>query len=134
MTHSFPTRPSSDLTGKARACSRRVGRSQQRQEYVRLGREIVEKAFRQEGYELAEKALRGVLKMFKAETTDDLLLAVGDGQVTGREVLVAVYPGVKDEARQAKVVPPARAVGRASGRERGWQYVEISVGGGAVKK
>src|SRR3546814_9942892 len=46
----------------------------QRQEYVRLGREIVEKAFRQEGYELAEKALRGVLKMFKAETTDDLLL------------------------------------------------------------
>src|SRR3546814_10751638 len=81
----------------------------QRQEYVRLGREIVEKAFRQEGYELAEKALRGVLKMFKAETTDDLLLAVGDGQVTGREVLVAVYPGVKDEARQAKVVPLSRA-------------------------
>src|SRR3546814_18820152 len=47
--------------------------------------------------------------MFKAETTDDLLLAVGDGQVTGREVLVAVYPGVKDEARQAKVVPLSRA-------------------------
>src|SRR3546814_4130071 len=54
-----PTWESFVVTGKARACIRRFVRSQQRQEYVRLGREIVEKAFRQEGYELAEKALRG---------------------------------------------------------------------------
>src|SRR3546814_5115616 len=44
-----------------------------------------------------------------ADTLDDLLMAVGDGQITGREVLTAVYPGVKDKARQNKVVPLSRA-------------------------
>src|SRR3546814_7740356 len=97
-----PTWESFVVTGKARACIRRFVRSQQRQEYVRLGREIAEKAFRQQGYEFTEKALRGVLKIFKAETLDDLLMAGGDGQGTGREVVNADYPGVREEARERK--------------------------------
>ena len=104
-----PTWESFVVTGKARACIRRYIHQQQRQEYVSLGREIVEKAFRQGGYELSQKALRGVLKRFKAEAVDDIFFLAGQGQVTGADVLTAVYPGIKDGTRPQKVVPISRA-------------------------
>jgi GTP pyrophosphokinase len=74
---------------------------------VSLGREIVAKTFRQEGYELTEKALKGVLKTFDCHDVEDLYVAVGEGQHTGREILWAVFPGAK-KARSRKVVPIAR--------------------------
>jgi len=101
-----PTWESFVVTGKARACIRRFVRSQQRSQYVSLGREIITKTFRQEGYELTEKALRGVLKSFDSHDVEDLYAAVGEGQHTGREVLWAVFPGAK-KARAQKVVPIA---------------------------
>ena len=99
-----PTWESFVVTGKARACIRRFVRSQQRSQYVSLGREIVAKTFRQEGYELTEKALKGVLKTFDCHGVEDLYAAVGEGQHTGREILWAVFPGAKKE-RSRKVVP-----------------------------
>ncbi len=99
-----PTWESFVVTGKARACIRRFVRSQQRSQYVSLGREIVAKTFRQEGYELTEKALKGVLKTFDCHDVEDLYAAVGEGRNTGREVLWAVFPGAK-KARSQKVVP-----------------------------
>jgi GTP pyrophosphokinase len=107
-----PTWESFVVTGKARACIRRFVRSQQRDQYVSLGREIVAKIFRQEGYELSEKALKGVLKNFDAENVDDLYAVVGEGQHTGREVLWAVFPGAKKD-RSQKVVPLVRARSKA---------------------
>jgi GTP pyrophosphokinase len=101
-----PTWESFVVTGKARACIRRYVRSQQRSQYVSLGREIVAKTFRQEGYELTEKALKGVLKSFDCHDVEDLYAVVGEGQHTGREVLWAVFPGAKKERAQ-KVVPIA---------------------------
>jgi len=103
------------VTGKARARIRRFIRTQKRQEYVTLGRSILEKAFRQAGYDFADKALDGVLKNFKSETAEDLIAAVGEGLHTGREVLHAVYPALKrqsKESKDAKVVPLAKARGR----------------------
>ena len=96
-------------TGKARACIRRFVRSQQRSQYVSLGREIVAKAFRQDGYDLTEKALKGILKKLECDGVEDLYAAVGAGQLTGREVLWAVFPGAKKKAKPQKVVPISRA-------------------------
>ncbi|MED6311248.1 MAG: RelA/SpoT AH/RIS domain-containing protein, partial [Pseudomonadota bacterium] len=80
-------------TGKARACIRRFIRSQRLEQYESLGREIVEKAFSRDGYELTRKAIKGVLKKLDAENEVELYAAVGEGQTTGRDVLEAVYPG-----------------------------------------
>jgi len=107
-----PTWESFVATGKARACIRRFVRSQQRSQYISLGREIIAKTFRQEGYELTEKALKGVLKNFDCDGVDDLYAVVGEGQHTGREVLWAVFPGAKKE-RSQKVVPLTRARAKA---------------------
>ena len=56
------------VTGKARARIRRFIRTQQRAQYLDLGRAILPKDFRQEGHEFTEKALDGVLKKFKCES------------------------------------------------------------------
>ncbi len=91
------------VTGKARARIRRFIRTQQRTQFLDLGRSMLQKAFRSEGHELTEKALEGVLKNFKCEDTDDLYAMVGEGLLTDREVLVSVFPGIKDQ-KPANVV------------------------------
>jgi (p)ppGpp synthetase, RelA/SpoT family len=94
------------VTGKARARIRRFVRTQQRAQYVDLGRAILVRAFRQEGYDLTEKALEGILKIFKAPSTDDLVAMVGEGSLSAREVVSTVYPELKTApARPDNVVP-----------------------------
>jgi guanosine-3',5'-bis(diphosphate) 3'-pyrophosphohydrolase len=88
------------VTGKAKARIRRFVRTQKRAQFVSLGRDIIQKAFRQEGYPFTEKALDAVLKGFQAATAEDLFAAVGEGQHTGREVIHAVFPGTKPSARK----------------------------------
>jgi len=84
-------------TGKARAHVRRRVRTEARTEYIKLGREILEKTFAKEGYELSEKGLAGVLDKMDVETVEDLIAKVGEGRLVGRQVLVAVYPGARTE-------------------------------------
>src|SRR5215813_3368067 len=94
------------VTGKARACIRRFIRTQQRAQYMELGRAILQKAFKQDGYDFTEKALEGVLKKFHCDSVDDLFAAVGEGLQTEREVMNAVFPGSQTgKPRTAKVVP-----------------------------
>ena len=104
-----PTWESFVVTGKARMAVRRFIRSRQMQEYIYLGRAILEKAFQEVGYTYSDKALKGVLKIFRHETTDELIAAVGASQTTAREVLSAVFPGLREELESRalgdKVVP-----------------------------
>ncbi len=101
------------VTGKARAAIRKFVRSRQVQEYAYLGRAIMEKAFEEVGYQYSDKALKGVLKIFRCDDTDELLAAVGSSTVTAHDVLVAVFPGLKEELDRGeigtKVVPLATA-------------------------
>jgi guanosine-3',5'-bis(diphosphate) 3'-pyrophosphohydrolase len=102
------------VSGKAKSAIRRFVRLRQREEHLRLGRSLLERAFQDEGYELADKGLQGVLVRFKQGSVDDLVAAVGAGTVSGREVLSAVFPGVKKQARgKGEVVPIGRARTRA---------------------
>lgn len=87
------------VTGKARSRIRRFVHTQERDEYIKLGRAILERAFAGEEYEFAEKTLDSVLTTFKAETSDDVFQMVGAGTLTGREILEAVFPGLKPEAK-----------------------------------
>jgi GTP pyrophosphokinase len=102
------------VTGKARARIRRFIRTQQRAQYLDLGRAIVQKAFRQQGQSFSERPLEAVLGQFHCAAVEDLYVAVGEGLATGREVVNAAFPlppGDKD-----KVVPLAQA--RKKGRPR----------------
>ncbi|NQU59534.1 MAG: bifunctional (p)ppGpp synthetase/guanosine-3',5'-bis(diphosphate) 3'-pyrophosphohydrolase [Rhodospirillales bacterium] len=112
-----PTWENFVATGKARTRIRQFVRMQERDEYVKLGRAMLERAFDEEGYAFADKALKNVLKVFKQKEVDDLCAEVGAGNLTGREVIEAVFPGSRKESGDDKVVPLARA--RTKGAKTG---------------
>ena len=90
------------VTGKARARIRKFLRTQQRTQYMELGRAILQRQFKSEGYEFSEKALEGVIKIFQQPSADDLLASVGSGLHSGREVFHAVFPGHKPQVTTPK--------------------------------
>ena len=107
-----PTWENFVVTGKARARIRRYVRLKERDQYIELGQAMLERVFLEEDYPLTEKALKGVLKIFLKETIDDLRAEVGMAHIAARDVLEAVYPGVKNkiiDQKSAKVVPLSRA-------------------------
>ena len=100
------------VSGKAKARIRRFIHLKEREQYGKLGRQMLVKAFREEDYEFTAKALAGVLKKFRCNSVDELCALVGKGNLTAREVLVAVFPGVKQVARAMRVWPFRRGRGR----------------------
>jgi len=101
------------VSGKARACIRRFVRTQQRTQYIQLGRAMIHKEFQKDGHEYADKALEGVLKKFKCETGEDLLAQIGEGLLNAREVLGAIFPGLRpQQPANDKVVPINKARGK----------------------
>ncbi|WP_374448995.1 bifunctional (p)ppGpp synthetase/guanosine-3',5'-bis(diphosphate) 3'-pyrophosphohydrolase [Stella sp.] len=97
------------VTGKARARIRRFIRTQQRDQYVEMGRSLIQRAFKAEGHEVQERLIEGVLRNFNLATLDDLYAAVGEGLNSAREVVLAVHPQAVEQ--RDKVVPLRR--GRA---------------------
>lgn len=91
------------VTGKAKAAIRRYVRAYKREQFITLGKDILERLFKGEGQEFSEKGLVNVLQNFEAESIDDIYAKVGEGLVTGWDVLKAVYPGYK-QSKLDKVV------------------------------
>jgi len=80
------------VTGKARSAIRRFVRVQQDQQYVDLGSAIVRRAFEQAGHTLNDKSLERALTVLSLKTEDELYAHVGQGFVSGKEVVGIVFP------------------------------------------
>ena len=78
------------VTGKAKSEIRKYVRTQQRAEYVTLGRAVLAKTFKQEGEELNEKLIEPHLPTFNKKTVEDLLAEVGEGLVSRQHVMEVV--------------------------------------------
>lgn len=91
------------VTGKAKAAIRRYVRAHKREQFITLGQQILERLFKGESLEFNEKSLVTVLHNFEAESVDDIYAKVGEGIVTGWDVLKSVYPGYK-QSKLGKVV------------------------------
>lgn len=81
------------VTGKARSAIRRLVRRSQRDEYARIGRAIAEHAFRREGLNLDDIKLDEALSRLECENETALYAAMGRGDVSGADLMEAVYPG-----------------------------------------
>jgi GTP pyrophosphokinase len=90
------------VTGKARAGIRRFVRDKERDEYMRLGRAILEKRFREGGHDYSDKALKAALKLGNYKAEDDVLAGVGRGEVRPSDVVEAVFPGEKRSRLSAR--------------------------------
>ena len=79
------------VTGKARSEIRKIIRSQQHDQYIKLGRNITSKALKVANISNESKVLDKACKFFK-KTLDELLFAIGEGAITREEVIKQVQP------------------------------------------
>ncbi|MRU16308.1 bifunctional (p)ppGpp synthetase/guanosine-3',5'-bis(diphosphate) 3'-pyrophosphohydrolase [Roseovarius sp. A21] len=79
-------------TGKARAAIRRALREQDRDRYIKLGRELARSAFEHVSKKATDKALDTAAKTLRLKDRDEVLARLGSAELTARQVLHAVYP------------------------------------------
>lgn len=80
------------VTGKAKSRIRKFIRTQKREQYLNLGKSMMQKFFRQEGKSFTDKALEPVLKKFNVQTVDDMYALIGEGIHSAKEIYLALYP------------------------------------------
>ena len=83
------------VSSRARAAINRFLRQQERVEQVRLGREILEKAARRDGWSWTEKELAKIankLPVQQVENVEDAFAALGQGRLFPRQIMELMYP------------------------------------------
>jgi RelA/SpoT family (p)ppGpp synthetase len=79
-------------TGKARSAIRRSIRSAKEAEFGRLGRQILKGVFEAAGREATDVVLQRALHSLHQDDLNELLASVGDGTISGQQVLEIVFP------------------------------------------
>jgi len=90
------------VTGKARAAIRRATRGAVRTQYAGLGRRIVERLFQRAKIEYSDERLQGALPRLARVSIEDVMAAVGRGEMKASDVARAMYPDYREE-RLAKL-------------------------------
>lgn len=80
------------ITGKARSAIRRASRDAVRLQYDKLGREILDRAFRRHGQAFSEEAIGKALPRLSQKTAEDVVTAVGRGELASGDVFRAAFP------------------------------------------
>ena len=106
------------VTGKARSAIRRASKAAIRKQYSGLGTRILERAFDRSGHEFKPEVLKPVLHRLARKDVEDVLAAVGRGELTSPDVLKAVYPDHKDE----RTTQPVKS------KEDGWFNLRNAAG------
>ncbi len=78
------------VTGKARACIRRYIRQQQKSQFFELGKSLLHKAFAKENITYTDGNLKLAAELFHLPTLDDLILDVGQGHHSGKDIADAL--------------------------------------------
>ncbi len=95
-------------TGRAKSAIRRSLREEDRQRFAKLGRELARVAFEHIGKKATDKALATAAKQMGLEDAEDLLARLGSADLTTRQVIDTLYPGLT--ARPGDGVAPSQAV------------------------
>jgi GTP diphosphokinase / guanosine-3',5'-bis(diphosphate) 3'-diphosphatase len=98
-------------TGKARASIRRATREAVRRQYAGLGRQIVERAFVRAARPYSDDKLKAVLPRLARASVDDVMAAVGRGEIFSGDVVKAVYPDFSDERKPMARTPEPGGAG-----------------------
>jgi len=94
------------VTGKARAAIRRATRAAIRGQYAGLGRRIVERLFERAKIQYSDEKLQATLPRLARAYIEDVMTAVGRGEMKASDVARAMYPDYKEERAAARVAAP----------------------------
>jgi GTP diphosphokinase / guanosine-3',5'-bis(diphosphate) 3'-diphosphatase len=99
-------------TGKARASIRRATRAAVRSQYAGLGRRIIERLCQRAKIAYSDEKLAGALSRLARTSIDEVMSAVGRGEMRAADVARAMYPDYKEER--------AAAIAKRPKAESGW--------------
>jgi guanosine-3',5'-bis(diphosphate) 3'-pyrophosphohydrolase len=85
------------VTGKARAAIRRATRAAIRDQYSGLGRRILERLCQRAKIAYSDEQLEGSLPRLARASIEDVMSAVGRGEMKAADVVRAMYPDYRDE-------------------------------------
>jgi RelA/SpoT family (p)ppGpp synthetase len=97
------------VTGKARAAIRRATRVAVRHQYVGFGRRIVERLFQRAKKDYSDEKLQGALPRLARSSIDEVMAAVGRGEMKASDVARAMYPDYKEERVARAATPKAES-------------------------
>jgi len=109
------------VTGKARSAIRRATRDAVRKQYCKLGREILGRAFERVGKSYRRTTVERALSRLSQRNIDDMLAAVGRGELPSSDVVKAAFPKLSPPEP-----PKRRSVTRSSGE--GWFGITKAIG------
>jgi GTP diphosphokinase / guanosine-3',5'-bis(diphosphate) 3'-diphosphatase len=98
------------VTGRAKAAIRRSLRGEQRATQVRLGREIARVALERVGKKATDKAIEAAARRLGLDDPDDVLARLGAAEMTGRDLVAALYPELLREAGLPRAADSAAPV------------------------
>jgi GTP pyrophosphokinase len=104
------------VTGKARARIRKFVRTQQRTEYILLGKAMLEKICKQEGLDFTDKAFEPITKNYQAASLEDLYANIGSSLQPAKDVFNAAFPNHRLKPLEKTLV--AAADGGAIGLQK----------------
>lgn len=95
-------------TGRAKSAIRRSLREENRERFVKLGRELARVAFEHVGKRLTDKAMSTAAKQLGVANSTELLARIGSAEITARKVIETLYPELARETGDE--IDAARAV------------------------
>jgi len=104
------------VTGRAKTAIRRSLREERRGGSVRLGRELARVAFEHAGKRVSDKALATAAKQMGLIGAEDLLVMLGNAEISGADVISTLYPELKREESKDTIKPARAVVGLGAGQ------------------
>ena len=96
------------VTGRAKTAIRRSLREEDRERFVRLGRELARVAFETVGKKATDKALSTAAKALAIGSAEELLARLGSAEITSVDIVRAIYPKLAE--KQGDAIDAKRAV------------------------
>jgi GTP pyrophosphokinase len=105
------------VTGRAKAAIRRMLREEDRERYIKLGRELARVAFEQVGKKATDKALDTAARAIGLKEGDDMLARIGSAELSARSVVARLYPELAGRSETADVEAVRAVIGLPPGAQ-----------------
>jgi len=91
------------VTGRAKSAIRRSLREEDRERFIKLGRELARVAFDHIGKKATDKALKTAAKQLSITDVEELLARLGSAELSARDVVHLLYPELAEGGEEIDV-------------------------------
>ncbi|WP_439136594.1 RelA/SpoT family protein [Roseicyclus sp.] len=105
------------VTGRAKAAIRRMLREEDRERFIKLGRELARVAFEQVGKKATDKALDTAARAIGLKNGPEMLARIGSAELSARSVVARIYPELAGQSETNDVEVRRAVIGLPAGAE-----------------